>query len=492
MVDGGGGSTCYDILQLHPAAPLDLITAVYWRLAGQAQASRGTNRGADAALWALARAYEVLADPRSRTAHDQANGIAPQALVPRLPARRRGRRLFSRVRRKEMGDASVDYYDILRVLPVAEPVVIKEAYATLRSFYLRLVHLGGQPPALVDYLEEAFSIVSDPGTRSVYDEARSERGKDLRKLLPGRKRGERAKGSQTDAGATALGKNETAPAGTATAEDSPDDSRGIAAEPRAPDAGTPAEDSVAMNRAPAEPPVEVEPLSEPHDAASEPTDEKWPAGVFGPVGSPAGTAPQEDTPGAEKEASAPATGHYRDATEHGGPLRAVTGGASHLVRSLGRQLSNMSKREMEQQHEMEAKRDHEHEREEDADMEDVLLQRLSISAAPMQDRPSGEDGKHPVVRLELVEGPGRGAAYELDQFPMTLGGDDGCDISLPGLAAHKARLLYRDGRFVVYNLAGSSEGVAGDAAPWWILESGDDLRLGPYTLRFTARSDDAG
>jgi hypothetical protein len=81
-----------------------------------------------------------------------------------------------------MGDASVDYYDILRVLPVAEPVVIKEAYATLRSFYLRLVHLGGEPPVLVDYLEEAFAIVSDAGTRRVYWARR--RQWDLRKLLP--------------------------------------------------------------------------------------------------------------------------------------------------------------------------------------------------------------------------------------------------------------------------------------------------------------------
>jgi hypothetical protein len=157
------------------------------------------------------------------------------------------------------------------------------------------------------------------------------------------------RGSQPDVSATALGENEAAPAGTATAEDSPEDSRGIAAVRRVPNAGTPAEESATMHGAHAEPLVEVEPLSQPHDAASEPTDEKWPAGAFGSVGFPAGTAPQNDAPGAGKQASVPAAGQYRDAAEHGGPLRAVTGGASHLVRSLGRQLSNMSKREMEQQ-----------------------------------------------------------------------------------------------------------------------------------------------
>jgi hypothetical protein len=153
------------------------------------------------------------------------------------------------------------------------------------------------------------------------------------------------------------------------------------------------------------------------------------------------------------------------------------------MESIGRQWKTMSKREMEQVQEVAAKRHRESPA--DIDEEDVLVQRLSSGSNSAQGV-SGNDGGRAAVTLELVEGPGRGACYELTRFPLTLGGDEDCDIALPALAEQRARLLYRDGRFVVYNLAGAlgSEPDA-DPAAWWILESGEDLRLGPYTLRFT-------
>ena len=392
------GQTSYELLQVHPAAPLDLITAAYWRLAGQAQTRRASDPTAEGALHQLTRAYQVLADPAQRSAYDVGIGVGERALSPKLPHRRRG--WAGRSRQNPRADSSVDYYDILRVVPEAEPSIVAEAYATLRNYYIRLVNGGYARPELLDYLEEAYSVTSDVGRRREYDEKR-QKGK-----MPAVAEASGANGAQPALRTETTGR--------------------------------------VLDKPPSVPP---------------------PATVAKASSAPAvstGTGP-------------------RNAVEapRGGLLSSISS-AGGVIGALGKQFTSLSRREQQQVEEKLAQRVQEHD--DVVEAEEALLQRLSESRAAGDGTSRASDA--PLARLTLIEGPGSGATFELAYFPLTLGGDSDCDITLPGLASRQVRLLYRDGRFVVYNLA-SPESSA-ETAPWWILESGDDLTVGPYKLRFTA------
>src|SRR5881397_3349807 len=148
------GPTHYQILQVHPAAPLDLITAAYWRLVGQAQTAV-PDKASEVAVYHLTRSYQ---------------------LPPQVPKRRKSS-WVSAIWQTEPGsapaeDPGVDYYELLRLDPLANPAIIAEAYTSIRNCYLRLVELGKVTPALVDLLEEAHEVISDPERRRQYDRAR--------------------------------------------------------------------------------------------------------------------------------------------------------------------------------------------------------------------------------------------------------------------------------------------------------------------------------
>ena len=82
------GPTHYQILQVHPAAPLDLITAAYWRLVGQAQTAV-PDKASEVAVYHLTRSYQVLADSHSRAEYDVFLGIPSDQLPPQVPKRRK-------------------------------------------------------------------------------------------------------------------------------------------------------------------------------------------------------------------------------------------------------------------------------------------------------------------------------------------------------------------------------------------------------------------
>ncbi|MCH8815825.1 MAG: DnaJ domain-containing protein, partial [Chloroflexi bacterium] len=73
----------YQTLQVHPAAPLDLITAAYWHLVGSGPSANGDDESA-AAVHQLSKAYAVLADPSARVIYDRSIELEPQPLVPKL------------------------------------------------------------------------------------------------------------------------------------------------------------------------------------------------------------------------------------------------------------------------------------------------------------------------------------------------------------------------------------------------------------------------
>jgi hypothetical protein len=110
-------------------------------------------------------------------------------------------------------------------------------------------------------------------------------------------------------------------------------------------------------------------------------------------------------------------------------------------------------------------------------LEQALLRRLS-SETVHQPAPAGPS----YASLMLVGSPSGQRKYRLDEFPITVGSSGVCDITLPDLRAEHARILYSDGRFVLYNLTGYEDTPA---AHWVVVESGDEVALGPHRLRLS-------
>jgi hypothetical protein len=65
----------------------------------------------------------------------------------------------------EPGDVSVDYYEVLRVHPQAEPPILALARAVVGNYYLRQVRFGDASAGLLELLEEAYTVLSDPDGR---------------------------------------------------------------------------------------------------------------------------------------------------------------------------------------------------------------------------------------------------------------------------------------------------------------------------------------
>src|SRR4029453_10156053 len=157
---GSSRASIYSLLQVHPAAPLELITAVYWRLIGRARiSSRGegaeANRGRQ-----LERAYKVLSDPEKRAAYDSSMNIQAAAGIPEVTGDGLGTR-----RADGDGSGRIDYYDLLRVDPAAEQPVLEEAYTVMRELSQTAIDEGRATPKLLDLLDEAFRTVGEPASR---------------------------------------------------------------------------------------------------------------------------------------------------------------------------------------------------------------------------------------------------------------------------------------------------------------------------------------
>ncbi len=195
-------TTFYEALQVHPAAPLELIAAAYWRLAGQAQTRRAVSRDAEAELHQLTRAYQTLTINQFREEYDRSIGVGVQSPAPEIG---HGRDKKPRRSRGEIRpDADVDYYEILRVVPGAQAAIVAEAYSTLKPYYTRLVNNDYASPYLLEYLEQARFVIGDPERRLAYDEARKKRGRD------GSARRTDA-GTPDDAASPSVGKNQAKP-----------------------------------------------------------------------------------------------------------------------------------------------------------------------------------------------------------------------------------------------------------------------------------------
>ena len=152
---------------------------------------RGASHAAEMALYHLTRAYETLADHSARKAYDQSAGLSEEPVLPKLPPPPKRRRFFALAENEPPAEeVSVDYYEVLRLDPEADTVIVPEAFAVMRNYYLRIAAQQEARWELLDILEEARSVIADPELRRLYDQERANR--DCRASLR-REQGQRPK-----------------------------------------------------------------------------------------------------------------------------------------------------------------------------------------------------------------------------------------------------------------------------------------------------------
>ena len=472
------GPTHYQILQVHPAAPLDLITAAYWRLVGQAQAA-APDKASEVAVYHLTRSYQVLADPHSRAEYDVFLGLPHEQLPPQVH-RRRKQSWVSSLWQAESGsgpteDGGVDYYELLRLDPLANPAIIQEAYASMRNCYLRLVELGKVAPALVELLDEAHEVISDPEKRRQYDRARkkarpsiesngslaakpgfgrdaSAKDRDQPSSSEGTDRGRR-KGSPPAGADRNRAKDKSGSSKALTVKTPPRTRAGGKARPAS---HQKAKAGTGQSRTTAK----AHGLDKASEAlAGDNGRSSW--GSVGDVG---------DSPGATLRTVQSLAAGSASALAKGGKksIDAVRK-ASELLRNILLDVEPQTENGL------------------SPEEEEALLERLSqmpetTSSGDVQPRtiPKG-----PLARLTLIVGPGLGREFEVEAVPFTLGDDPGCDVALPGLAPQQARLLHQNGHFILYSLSDEpGTSIHGESVNWAVLQNGDSFEIGPYQMRF--------
>ncbi len=477
------GPTHYQILQVHPAAPLDLITAAYWRLVGQAQAA-APDKASEVAVYHLTRSYQVLADPHSRAEYDIFLGIQSEQMPPPVPVRRKSS-WVSALWQSEPGtgpaeDPGVDYYELLRLDPLANPAIIREAYASMRNCYLRLVELGKVTPALVDLLEEAHGVISDPERRRQYDRAR-------KKARPSiSSNGARAANPENGNGDPIKGQRAQAPAsssdGTGGRKSSP---------PAKPDRNREKGKSTSSKTRTAKTQRGTKPAgksrSDVHHKGKAVAGHSKAASKAQALEA----APERLT--ADNGRSSRSTAQD-EATDAGATLRAVQSlalsSASTLARGGKKSIAVVRKASQMLRNIL---LDVEPQTEDglSPEEEEALLERLSQMPEPTNsaDPEPRTIRTGPLARLTLIGGPGLGREFDVEAVPFTLGEDAGCDVALPGLAAQQARLLHQNGHFILYSLSDEpGTSIHGESVTWAVLQHGDSFEIGPYQMRFDSAS----
>ena len=103
----------------------------------------------------------------------------------------------------------------------------------------------------------------------------------------------------------------------------------------------------------------------------------------------------------------------------------------------------------------------------------------------------------PLGRLIVAGGPRQGETLEVGARPRRLGSSPHCDLVLANedgsIAPEEARVWISEGRLMYHKLTRlptfASDGPVGG---WFILEHGDEIRVGPYRLVFELLAPDDG
>ena len=406
----------YQLLHVAPGAPLELISASYWRLTVELQRAETSDQQTRLLLYHLSHAYRVLSDARARAAYDNSLPGRPAAVRP-TPARRRRRGLLLRFldRRHGNSPAEEDYYSLLGLHPQASATMVTEAYSIMRDYYLRLLRSGRMPATRLLSLNEAYRVISDPAGRSQYD-------KRLKKVAPEKTPGEPSPPAR-------LPKEKAKP------------------QPRA---RTSRKKAVAKSR----------------PAANAVNSRRLPALHLG-AKARAGARLSVTLAGLSL-AALWRTLKWAARTSGRAALR-VAGWART---SLAAMRANRPTRPHAQR-----RRGAASERER---IEELIVSRLTQDQRLARQRNgAGADG---LTASFVDEQPG-GVQFVV-AGPATIGSGEDCDIQLTGVDAHTARLLLRDGQFLLLRLARSG-GLVLNGSPIEIavLRDEDVLECGNYRLR---------
>jgi curved DNA-binding protein CbpA len=325
-------------------------------------------------------------------------------------------------------EADIDYYEILRLDPSANLGIAAEAYLVMRNYYLRLVEQTGASRELVHRLVEGYEIICDPKRRREYDRIRKAKRRAPSRV--GTKRPARGRAAEPAGIREQLSESTDAPADVDISTTKPPARRKSAA-----NGHKPAE--AARAGEPAAPAGNVEPIS------------------FKVVRSlAAGSASLfEHSVNFARKAS-----------------QTVRGAVVEDEEAIAISLMELT-----------------------PDEEEALLERLSSVPGnePSETQPPASSSGV-LGQLTIVEGPGFGRTFDIDAVPLTLGTDPSCDITLPGLASQQARLLHRNGQFVLFSLTDEPKTtIHGNSVAWGVLEHGDSFQIGPYVLRFDSATDPA-
>jgi hypothetical protein len=454
--------THYQILQVHPAAPLELVTAAYWRLVSLALSAGNSGKASEIAVYHLTRSYQVLASSAARAEYDRSLGIATAPLRPQ-PPRRGISPWMPALWEAEPEDrfAGVDYYSFLRLDPLANPAIVSEAYTVMRNCYLRMVEQMQVRPELISQFEEAHRVLSDPERRRAYDQARRRQ----RRAAVVSNASQKPNTEKPDVQAPQNRK----PRGETSQVQKSQNENGKRRPRRANNTNGSAVELTSAAPAVAKTPAASKKRSPRPRPVAPASPDRNGGGVAPPLTQTAGV----DTPGIQFKEVVRSLAAGSAAVLRRGGIGSISFAkkASQTLRGALLDVEPLAQDGM------------------TPDEEQVLLDRLSSvpgSSPPAETAPPASDAGL-LARLTLIGGPGLGTAFDVRAVPFTLGEDEGCDIALPGLAAEQARLLHRDGQFVLYSLTDEPRtSIHGDSIAWAVLQDGDSFEMGPYRLRFDA------
>ncbi len=94
----------------------------------------------------------------------------------------------------------------------------------------------------------------------------------------------------------------------------------------------------------------------------------------------------------------------------------------------------------------------------------------------------------PEAALVITSREDHGHSFQVGRQPVTIGSGQNCAIGLPaapGVAAEHARIWWRDGRLMLHHLAPGQQttAIGGRRVGWAVLDHGDEVCIGPYTLK---------
>ena len=170
MISERRGPTAYEILGVHPTAPVDLVSSCYWNLAKELQARRGNDHRMDLVLHHVMKAYETVSDSAKRAEYDASIGHKDEPLSKRRfkPAKRSG--FGALLGRKSKLHIQADPYEVMGLHPNALPASIRDAHRIMKDQYLRLPPESRRRVQLMRMLDESYAVLSDPDKRAQYDE----------------------------------------------------------------------------------------------------------------------------------------------------------------------------------------------------------------------------------------------------------------------------------------------------------------------------------